>query len=69
MTIELEKHPKSIMVAGGVSSYGVVKLIFVLGPWIYLLINKLYKIMKKILFILNNLELILSFNKIMLHAI
>jgi len=31
MTIELEKHPKGIMVAGGVSSYGVGKLNFCIG--------------------------------------
>ena len=31
MTIEVEKHPKGIMVAGGVSSFGVGKLNFCIG--------------------------------------
>ena len=31
LTIEVEKHPKGIMVAGGVSSFGVGKLNFCVG--------------------------------------
>ena len=31
MTVEVEKHPKGVMVAGGVSSYGVGKLNFCVG--------------------------------------
>jgi len=31
LTVEVEKHPKGVMVAGGVSSYGVGKLNFIIG--------------------------------------
>ena len=57
ITVEGEKHPKGVMVAGGVCSYGFGKLNFMWGQLTLLQINKLSETMKKIWIILKVWEL------------
>ena len=40
MTVEIEKHPKGVMIAGGISAKRIGKLSLIMGQWISAHINK-----------------------------